>query len=304
MGFPATVVLGASGRIGRVLRHFWPGLLPARGYDPATTRWQARRAQTTALPEENWVLLDPLAEPEALAKSCSGAEALLCLAGPVPGSREGLDLADHSRLALAAIEALARAAEREARAPAPLFLASSAAVYGRQSGGLCETAEVTPANAYGAAKLAMEQAALARGRALGVPVTALRIGNIAGLDVILGGWTPGFTLDQFADGHTPRRSYIGVQSLAEALAALLQCPRVPPILNLAQPGPVDMGALLRAGHREFTCRPAPEGAIPEVSLDLELLRRTLGQHLMPAPADPACLVAEWSLVERDFHGSP
>lgn len=287
--FPSTVVLGASGRIGQVLRRTWPDLLP----DAARVLWQARRPQPDAGPSEDWVILDPLAEPGLLAGALRGAGAVLCLAGSVPG--RSADLADNARLALAAIEAAASAGST----PPRVFLASSAAVYGGQAGLLREDAAVTPTSPYGRAKREMEQQALARGQELGVPVNILRIGNIAGLDAILGGWRPGFILDRFADGSSPRRSYIGVQSLAHVLAALLICEEVPAVLNIAQPGPVEMAVLLQAAGRAFTKRPAPESAIPEVALDLDLLRRTLGPQAMPDPADPACLAAEWSLIEPD-----
>jgi nucleoside-diphosphate-sugar epimerase len=288
--FPVTVVLGASGRIGQVLRRTWPDLLP----DAARVRWQARRPQPDVGPSEDWVVLDPLKEPGALIETLRGAGAVLCLAGSVPG--RSADLADNARLALAAIEAAASAGGK----PPRVFLASSAAVYGGQAGLLREDAAATPTSPYGRAKREMEQQALARGQELGVPVSILRIGNIAGLDAILGGWRPGFTLDRFADGSSPRRSYIGVQSLAHVLAALLICEEVPAVLNIAQPEPVAMAALLQAAGRAFTTRPAPDSAIPEVALDLDLLRRILGPQAMPPPADPACLVAEWALLEPDF----
>lgn len=288
--FPVTVVLGASGRIGQVLRRTWPALLSGA----AQVRWQARRPQADARREEDWRILDPLTEPGALTESLRGAEAVLCLAGSVPG--RGADLADNARLALAAIKAAASAGGK----PPRVFMASSAAVYGGQAGLLREDAAVTPTSPYGRAKREMEQQALARGQELGVPVSILRIGNIAGLDAILGGWRPGFILDRFADGSSPRRSYIGVQSLAHVLAALLISEEVPAVLNIAQPEPVEMAALLQAAGRAFTPRPAPESAIPEVALDLDLLRRTLGPQAMPDPADPACLAAEWALLEPDF----
>lgn len=291
--FPSTLVLGASGRIGRVLRRTWPDLLPGA----ARVLWQARRPQPDVLPAEDWVILDPLAAPGLLAETMRGAEAVLCLAGSVPG--RGTDLEDNARLALAAIEAAASAGGE----PARVFLTSSAPVYGdlaAEGGLLREDAAVAPTSPYGRAKLEMEQQALARAKGLGVPVCILRIGNIAGLDAILGGWRPGFTLDRFADGHSPRRSYIGVQSLAHVLAALLICEEMPAILNIAQPEPVEMAALLQAAGRSFATRPAPASAIPEVALDLDLLRRTLGSEAMPDPADPACLAEEWALLEPDL----
>ena len=211
---------------------------------------------------------------------------MLCLAGSAPG--QGGALADHVPLARAAVRA-------GAAAGVPVLLASSAAVYGAAGGRLPETAPCAPVSAYGAAKLEMERAALALGRDLGVPVTVLRIGNIAGLDAILGGWREGFALDRFADGRTPRRSYIGVRTLAQTLLSLARTPGLPPVLNVASPGLVEMGALLEAAGLAWTARPAPPGAIPEVALDVTALGRLV--PLAPGAGLPHILVAEWRGTE-------
>ncbi len=303
MGFPVTVVLGASGRIGRVLRHCWPEIASQSGsLAGAGIRWQSRNP----LPQHPEVaapaLLDPLKDPAGLVQLISGAEAVLCLAGSIPG--RGMDLADNTRLACAAVQAAARAAELSGSPPARVLLSSSAAVYGNQSGLLSEDSPLNPANAYGAAKAEMELQALALGQQLGVPVTALRIGNIAGLDAILGGWQPGFTLDQFTDGRSPQRSYIGSVTLARVLAALLRQSDLPPLLNLAQSGPIEMAALLRAAELEFAWRPAPASAISEVELDVSRLRQVLSeagdaglQTALSTPADATYMVTEWAVVK-------
>lgn len=307
MGFPVTVVLGASGRIGGVLRHCWPEIAPrsapqSTSLAGAEIRWQSR----SPLPQQPEVaapaLLDPLEDPAGLVQLMAGAEAVLCLAGSIPG--RGMDLADNSRLACAAVQAAARAAEISGAPAARVLLSSSAAIYGNQPGVLSEDSPLSPANAYGAAKVEMEQQALALGQQLGVPVTALRIGNIAGLDAILGGWQPGFTLDQFADHRSPRRSYIGPVTLARVLAALAACPELPTVLNLAQPGPLEMAALLRAAELEFAWRPAPQAAIAEVELDVSRLRQVLSeaggarlQTGLSTPADAAQMVTEWARVQ-------
>lgn len=364
MGFQVTVVLGASGRIGRLLRHCWSG-----EESRTRIRWQSRRplpalkTPREALQEacladpSQHTVLDILAEPQRLAELCRGADVVLCLAGSLPG--RGGDLSDNSRLAIAAVQAAARAAQApDAQAadgqaangqaagapfsgtgflgkrssPARVVLASSAAVYGNQPGLLREegppqhppmntslqatmpstmptTGPTTvptcaPVSPYGLAKREMEHQALALGHQLGVPVTALRIGNIAGLDAILGGWRPGFCLDQFADGRSPRRSYIGPLTLARLLAALVAQKHLPPLLNLAQPGPLEMAALLRAARYPFCWQPAPEGAIAEVSLDLSRLRGILPdrdlQRLISEPADARQMLAEWRQIEPVF----
>lgn len=304
MGFPATVVLGASGRIGSLLRHCWPQFPAVGGTSsdmPVT--WQLRRPVPRLCANEKQVLLDPLADPDGLCDLLQDAEVVLCLAGSIPG-RSGA-LADNCRLACATIKAAAtvaaRTGKRTGRSAARVLLASSAAVYGAQSGRLREDSPCLANQAYGRAKTDMEEQALGLGQALGVPVCALRIGNIAGLDAILGGWRAGFCLDQLADGRSPRRSYIGVQHLAQLLAALVATPGLPARLNLAQPEPVEMAALLRAAKRDFSWRPASDAVIAKVDLDLSALRRHLAQHpdadALLRPAEPAELVAQWASLE-------
>ena len=126
---------------------------------------------------------------------------------------------------------------------------------------------------------------------LGVRVSSLRIGNIAGLDAILGGWRPGFQLDRFPDGRTPRRSYIGVETLARVLGDLAAAPDLPAVLNVAAPGAVEMGALLEAAGLGWTARPAPATAIAEVRLGVQALERVT--DLTQAEGLPATLVTQW-----------
>ncbi|NKW78947.1 NAD-dependent epimerase/dehydratase family protein [Rhodobacteraceae bacterium R_SAG7] len=269
------LVLGASGRIGRALRYRW-------GAEAA--RWQARRAGAGA----GWHLFDPLDQPDTLVTAAAQAGQILCLAGPVPA--QGVDLEDHIRLAEASVRAAAPHGLR-------VVLASSAAVYGAQEGLLHEDLPLCPTNPYGEAKTRMEARARALGQELGVSVSCLRIGNIAGFDAILGGWRPGFRLDQFADGRTPRRSYIGPLTLADVLAVVLAAPELPEVLNIAQPEPVEMGALLTAAGRAYATAPAPQSAIAEVALDLSRLVAFLAGTLDLPPADPAAMIAEMALLE-------
>ncbi|MBT8154497.1 NAD(P)-dependent oxidoreductase [Epibacterium ulvae] len=272
-----TLILGANGRIGQALRHFAP------------ESWQERLRLQRRSPADDstkngadWRVFAPLTDPEALRAAATGCGHILCLAGSVPGRG---DLEDNARLAIAAVEAAADAGCGR------VILTSSAAVYGRSSGPLREDQPLRPANAYGEAKVRMEEAGRMRADALGVAVCALRIGNVAGFDAILGGWKPGFTLDQFPDGTTPRRSYIGVQALAQVICDLMEAKRLPPALNVAQLRPIEMGELLTRADLEFATRPAPADAISDVTLDLTLL-----QSCLNTPVVPACgisLVAQW-----------
>ncbi|MQQ09551.1 NAD-dependent epimerase/dehydratase family protein [Epibacterium sp. SM1979] len=273
-GQPETLILGASGRIGQSLCRFAHPAWRNR------FRLQIRKTRGKAGP---WHVFSPLSEPAELDRAAQGCKQILCLAGAVPG--RGADLADNGRLALAAVDAAARTGCRR------VLLTSSAAVYGRSAGPLQEDQLLEPANPYGEAKAAMEEAAQARGAELGVAVCALRIGNVAGFDAILGGWSPGFVLDQFVDGRTPRRSYVGVETLAHLLCDLMEAPDLPRAVNVAQPGPVAMGDLLQASDLAFATRPAPEAAIAEVAFDLSLLQSSVKAPV--APADPISLVAQW-----------
>lgn len=280
MPFPGIFLMGATGRIGRVLQGCWP----ARGIGGATL-WQARRAQMDQGPDR--VVLDPLQDPGALAEAARGCDVILCLAGVIPGAPG--HMADNWRLARAAIRAGAEVGAR-------VILVSSAAVYGRQAGTLGENTPLAPVSDYGRAKAGMERAGADLGARLGVAVSILRIGNIAGADAALGNWHPGFRLDRFADGRSPRRSYIGPVTLARVLGALCCRPTLPEVLNVAAPGVVEMGALLDAAGLRWTPRPAPDTAIAEVRLDTRLLRRIVP---LDAP-DPGLLVQEWRLLETDM----
>lgn len=273
------LVLGASGRIGGILRKFWSF---------EQVRWQTRgkvAEESAAASGHGWITFDPLAEPKALARAASGCQAILCLAGVVTG--RGGDLNDNITLAEAAVRAGAKSGAR-------VLLTSSAAVYGAETGELVEDTDLTPLSDYGRAKAEMERRGAELGAQLGVQVCSLRIGNIAGVDAILGGWRPGFQLDQFPDGRTPRRSYIGVKTLARVLGVLMQAKDLPGALNITAPGVVEMGALLDAADLAWLPRPAGQGAIAEVCLST----RTLEQFSRLETGSAAALVDEW----HDFKG--
>lgn len=290
-------VLGASGRIGRVLRAWWP--------EAAPVTWIARR------PMEGGMRCDPLAEPERLAEilAAAGVRAVLSLAGPVPGGAGGANSAG-TETDLAAHAALARVLLGAVPAGVPVLLASSAAVYGRPEDAgddswLSEAAPLPPRAAlspYGQAKFDMEAVAHAA-----PAVTCLRIGNVAGLDAVLGGWRAGFRLDAFPDGRTPRRSYIGPSQLAAVLAGLLMRAGVrsgagqgrPAVLNVAAPGVVEMGALLEAAGLAYETQTAPVTAIPRVALDTRLLLAHLPDDLAAAmaPVTAPALVADWRATQ-------
>ena len=263
------VIMGASGRVGGLLR----AALNATPPENARFFWAGRQADPAALAD--------------FAAQAGGIDAILCLRGVVAG-RRGADgspanVADNSRLALETCD-LARRYDIN-----HVFLTSSAAVYGPPDGTapLAETATPAPVAAYGRAKLAMEQAALARPD-MAERLTCLRIGNVAGADQLLvnafagmrSGMRP-LMLDRFTDGQSPLRSYIGPETLARCLVALFRHAAagtaagtvpLPALLNVTAPCPVEMADLLEALHDHlpdlsWQSQPAPATALPCVALD-------------------------------------
>lgn len=261
------LVLGGGGKLGQMLARFWP--------DRADLILQSRQQGVGD------TCFDPLADAPALRSAAQGARAILCLAGVTPAHarQSGDAMALNTRLALAAFDA--------APSGTRVFLASSAAVYGAATGVCAEAAVLAPVSDYGRAKLAMETAALARDH----PITALRIGNVAGADAILGGWQTGMEIDVLSDGQTPRRSYIGPQTFARVIHDLTLAADLPEILNLAAPGVVAMGDLLDAAGLAWHKRPAGPAVIAEVRLDTTRLEQVI--DFAPKDSTAAGLVAEW-----------
>lgn len=260
------LILGAGGRIGRAFR-----ILEAGGHWPEAERplWHAR-----AHGDYSWnILSEPAPRDERLA-SASG---MIVLAG----GRAGGDLPPGEAAAL--VDAALDLAAREGIGP--VLLCSSQAVYGAAPGPHSENDPIAPQSPYGLAKRAMEEAA-------GTDACCLRIGNVAGCDMLLRNAALGpVTLDRFSDGNSPRRCYIGPLSLARVMIGLLRAGRdLPAVLNVAAPGTVSMSALLDAALVRFVWRPAPEGALPDLRLDLSRLAGLV--PLNPDWGEPGTLVSE------------
>ncbi|MEO0937544.1 MAG: NAD-dependent epimerase/dehydratase family protein [Pseudomonadota bacterium] len=232
------VVLGATGRLGGMLRDIW---------GPGGATWQARSARG------GHHAVQPF-DIETLKALLRGAPAVLCLWGTVPGQAE--DMGENVTLARAALDAAAEAGAGR------VFLASSAAVYGNARAPLHEGV-AAPVSDYGRAKLDMERMATAHPH----PSCALRIGNVAGADAILAGWRPGMALDATPARGTPRRSYVGPHGLAKTVRALMRLPNLPPVLNLATPGAVAMGDLLDHAGLDWKPRTPSANVIWNVELD-------------------------------------
>lgn len=275
------LILGASGRLGRMLRRIWAGS-PPPGWQPV---WQVRDAGGARPGDISW---DPLGN-RPLPAAVASADAVLCLLGVTGGSEDAL--ACNTALGLAGLRAARATGARRC------LIASSAAVYGPVENASEDDAP-TPVGAYGRAKLAMEAAVL---RDTSPGTTLLRIGNVAGADALLGGAVGRggpVLLDRFADGTGPIRSYIGPASLARVLSDLLSAADLPGVLNVAAPGAVSMASLLDAGAIPWQGRPALDGAVQRVTMDTTRLQSVA--RLPEGSAHPAELVRQW----RAFGGPP
>lgn len=251
------LAIGSSGRVARLLQRAWALS------DEKHAQWTCRRAD----PDTNAVVCDPLVDD--LGKHILQGCIVFALGGPTPPADEILH--QNVDIALHVLKAAERSGAKH------VFLVSSAAVYGDQVGDLAETSPLCPGAPYGRAKAEMEAAV--RAAEPKIPYTILRIGNVAGADQLLatGGKK---SLDRFADGSYPKRSYIGPITLARVLGRLFDLAKagatLPEILNVASYPPADMSKLLDAAGVEWADRAAPDRAIREVRLDTTLLWGLLG----------------------------
>ncbi len=244
------LILGASGKVGQALARLWP-----KTAGPGL--WQYRPGTSDDVikgfpgPSVEWDILS--APPPALPRGLSG---VIVLAGVTRGDDDALRL--NTDLALAGVEAARNAGI------ARVLVTSTQAVYGSERDTVEETTPCNPTTPYGKAKLAMERALA------DVPgVTCLRLGNVAGADTLFGAAARGpVTLDWFADGRSPQRSYIGPETLAHVLHRLLDpALTLPPVLNVANPGLVGMDEILVAAGIDHAARAAPATALPQLELD-------------------------------------
>jgi len=260
------LILGGTGRLGAIVRRF---LCP-----DVKVIWQARRAEPGI--DLVWSPEDGLASLQSqLARiNVTRLRAVVALWGAVPG--RAADLGLNTELAhVAADIALALQADR-------VLHCSSAAVYKPGPEPARESDVAVPLSAYGHAKLAMEAAVICRYRQApqSPQPCILRIGNVIGADALsdamrvaahLG--TP-VTVDRFANGQGPARSFISGSDLARSLAALVRCAlsALPEAVNLAAHRPTSMADLVQEAGLPLAWRPALAGAVPLVALDTTRLR--------------------------------
>ncbi len=269
------VVLGAGGRVAAMLRRIWA----TDGTERRIAAWTARRpgdADTLS-----W-------SPGAPATHVPRAHTVIAAWGVTSGTEA--ELAANTRLAHAAMDLA-----DEIGAVRVLHF-SSAAVYDGGEHRWDEADTPRPRSAYGAAKLAMEEAVLERCSAerTGCANCCLRLANVAGADQLFAAMTGDrvVTLDRFPDGAGPRRSYLAPTELAATLRALADLPpeALPSRLNVAGPGPVAMAEIVQAAGKPLVWRDAPETALPEMALATERLEALVGP--LPRSADAAALAEE------------
>lgn len=278
--------LGSDGRVGRMLRQVLS--CPPQDLAEFARRpliWQARapRAGAATL---CWSPGTPL--PEGLR-----AGVIVALWGVTSGTPK--ELANNTFLAQTTLDIARRTGARR------VLHMSSAAVYGAPAFAVSEATAPQPRTPYGLAKLAMERAIFqAHPNVSGPRNTLLRLGNVAGADALFSKLTGPVTLDRFADGQGPSRSYIAPRDLARVIARLATCPlsQLPEVLNVAGPHPVAMADIARAAGVAMTWRAAPPGALARMTLATDGLS-ALGLHL-PDSSDPARLVAQWRTYTADI----
>jgi len=263
------LVLGSTGKLGRLLRACLatsPELLA-----DWQVVWGGRKADTGV----DWVYSEG-PPPKA--------DAVLALWGVVPGKG---DLADNITLAHRAVEIA------QVSGAARVLHCSSSAVYGpaREA---TEGGALAPVNAYGVAKIEMEQSLFSddSGQSPEPKSAVLRLANVVGADSLFRAIQSGLpvTLDAFDIGQSPIRSYATATVIWYAVAGLLTANALPGIVNVAASNPVAMHELLEAAECPFVWRPAPETAVAEVSMSMARLRRLTGQTLVVPPQE---MIAEW-----------
>ncbi|MCY4180557.1 MAG: NAD(P)-dependent oxidoreductase [Litoreibacter sp.] len=243
------LILGANGKLARLLRASWP---------------KSKEPEPVWLDTPN---IDLRSASQALSDAMKGVDAVLNLAGVTreTGTRAFSDNVAIAHTVLSSAAGL------------PVILCSSAAVYGDRNEVCHEDMPAKPLSPYGRSKLEMEQVAADFEGA-----TCLRISNVAGADALFGHVREHYQLDRFPGGGFPVRSYIGPHHLASVIAKLALLAgagrSLPKILNVAAETPVRMDALLDEAGKDWTPVPAPLGAIESVHLDISRLAKLLATN--------------------------
>lgn len=290
-------LIGATGRVGRLLRQAFHHLKPCN----ITIFFLSR--DTATLPRKVSWAWDILDGPQAFLRATKAVgrfDVVFNFSGITQLCHSG-SMDQNLTLAVNALNAAAQSGVGH------FFTASSAAVYGRPANAnpLTETDVCRPLSDYGSAKLVMEHALLTNSARAFTGVTCMRIGNVAGADqLLLRGQACSadlpLVLDRFANNLYPLRSYIGPVTLAKTLIQLAKAAasgaECPPILNVAAPEPVYMDTLLDAVPDvarpvNWRSSAAPDTAIPTVVLDTTRLEQLY--RFAPSDSTAKEMISQW-----------
>lgn len=270
-GATRLLVTGSGGRLGRLLRASYK-----RGdADGTEIIFQSSRPGFDIA----WEIGDGV-------ESLPRADAILALWGVTSGTKK--ELVANSKLAeLSTHIAQYIGAER-------VLHCSSAAIYG-QGANMGEDFPPSPINAYGQAKLEMETHVAEISAGKNCEQTVLRIANIVGADSLAPALTSSkpVTLDRFANGAGPLRSYLAASDLLRVACALAQGSQKKSfdLLNIASPKPIAMEELAKAAGKDIVWRPAPSTATQEVSLNTNKLKSLIPNAIKIASA--ARMIEDW-----------
>lgn len=275
------LLMGANGRVGRLLTTVWQ-LSPPKMHMLTQTRHGASDLNWLPAQQGPAPLLDFVAQEGQI-------HAITMLIGAGSNASRAI-LDDATKAVIATLHAAQIAGVSR------VVIASSSAVYGLGTH-MSETETPNPVSEYGRAKLDLETECL-RQAPDDLELCLMRIGNVAGADALLSqvcwGRAPGqISLDQFADGEGPHRSYISPMSLARVIDALMTTPKpLPRILNVAQDPPIAMSALAQAAALNWSWTPAPahRARTQQITLDCSALEDILG--LDKITASPGAMVED------------
>ncbi len=287
----AIAFLGASGRIGTLLR-------AAERLSPQENRryiWQFRTDHPQA--PENHFVWSEFSDPAPFINVATQHRVhTLCVFTGATANKAALAPEAQARTreeTLATVEHALHAAQRAGISR--VLVASSSAIYGMcRDAPFSEADMPAPHTGYGQTKLAVEQLCARWREASSLEICALRIGNVAGADALLGAaaHTSARDLDIFPDGDGPRRSYLGPTRLFEILTALADHEgNLPSVLNLGGHMPVSMNALLESAKLPWHPRPCTLAGHQKIVLNSDRLAA-----LCPAidlHQDAEAIVADW-----------
>lgn len=274
----ATIVLGADGKLGGVLKRH--ALRVGRPW-----RFQARTQDADLF----WS--GQIGHPSSEAIFQPG-NVLINLIGATQGDANHL----HDTNVIFVEELLSKAATTGV---SHVLLASSAAVYGAgHSGMFTETSPLSPISDYARSKVRMEKVAHDfAGRHTTPAITILRIGNVAGSDALLyharkfSSQQKPMPLHRFADGQSALRSYIGPSDLFSTIDTLTEVHSGIRTLNIAAPTAVYLEPLLEAYRSHILPdirwhdEPAPAAIPPRVVLATDRLGAVIDTSQMAQTAD-------------------